>query len=271
MIKIAIRDDDVNFFTKVKDLDEVYKNLKNFPISLAVVPFVAGDNGACPESSNIDGKEHPIDQNIELIEYLQKEIKQNHYEILLHGITHEYQYVKGIKLSEMIYKNDNENLHTEIKRAKKYLEKTLKCKINFFVPPNNHILANGVKAIVANGMHLSGIIGYKLDRRLNKNYIKNYIKRWLFRIVHRYPYPGVLYYKTHLELNAFTFYSKEYAYNAYKLCKEKKLPMIIYTHYWYLRDNPTIKKDFMQFIEYIIEDGAIPSKLSECINQKGLK
>ena len=40
MIKIAIRDDDMNFFTKVEDIKVVYKNFNYFPISFAVVPYV---------------------------------------------------------------------------------------------------------------------------------------------------------------------------------------------------------------------------------------
>ena len=39
MIKIAIRDDDMNFFTKVEDIKVVYKNFNYFPISFAVVPM----------------------------------------------------------------------------------------------------------------------------------------------------------------------------------------------------------------------------------------
>jgi len=265
MIKLAIRDDDVNFFTNPQDLDEIYQEISDFPISLAVVPFVAGDNGSCPESGNISKDEHPIGKNKKLVSFLQEEIKKDHYEILLHGITHEYKYINSIKLSEMIHKDKNKNLFDEVKRAKKYLENTLNCKINCFVPPNNHISVNGVEAIIENNMHLSGIISHKVDRKITFKYIYNYIKRWIFRAVHGYPYPGILDYGTHFELNAFTFYNKEYIYKAYKLCKEKNLSMVIYTHYWYLRDNPKIKKEFIEFIQYAIKDGAIPSTISNCL------
>lgn len=33
MVKLAIRDDDANFFTKVEDIEFVYKDFEGFPIS----------------------------------------------------------------------------------------------------------------------------------------------------------------------------------------------------------------------------------------------
>lgn len=34
MVQLVIRDDDMNFFTKVEDIEFVYKNFGDFPISL---------------------------------------------------------------------------------------------------------------------------------------------------------------------------------------------------------------------------------------------
>ena len=52
MIKLAIRDDDMNYFTKVEDLEKVYVGFNNFPISYAVVPYVldVSTRGACPDT-----------------------------------------------------------------------------------------------------------------------------------------------------------------------------------------------------------------------------
>ena len=48
--------------------------------------------------------------------------------------------------------------------------------------------------------------------------------------------------------------------------------MVINTHYWHLRDNPKISEWFIEFIQYAVSDGAVPSTISQCINdrQKGL-
>lgn len=41
MLKIAIRDDDINYFTKVEEIEKAYKNIINkYPIGFAAIPFV---------------------------------------------------------------------------------------------------------------------------------------------------------------------------------------------------------------------------------------
>lgn len=40
MIPIAIRDDDMNYFTKVEDIEFVYKDFNKFHVSFAVIPAV---------------------------------------------------------------------------------------------------------------------------------------------------------------------------------------------------------------------------------------
>ena len=45
-VKLIIRDDDMNFFTKVEDIESVCSQIENFPISFAVIPCIlrAKDN-----------------------------------------------------------------------------------------------------------------------------------------------------------------------------------------------------------------------------------
>lgn len=73
MVKLAIRDDDANFFTKVEDIEFVYKDFEGFPISFAVVPHVmdVSTKGTC---SDTKGNTTPrdIDKNIELCLCLEK-------------------------------------------------------------------------------------------------------------------------------------------------------------------------------------------------------
>ena len=38
MVKLIIRDDDCNFFTRPADLQHVYRSIPNFPVTFAVVP-----------------------------------------------------------------------------------------------------------------------------------------------------------------------------------------------------------------------------------------
>ena len=40
MVKLIIRDDDCNFFTRPEDLEHVYRSISDFPVTFAVVPEV---------------------------------------------------------------------------------------------------------------------------------------------------------------------------------------------------------------------------------------
>ena len=265
MIKIAIRDDDTNFFTDSDDLLNVYSEINDVPISLAVIPYVSGDNGECPESKNIGQDKFYIDKNIELVKFLKEMVKTGRYEILLHGMTHEYKNICSVKTPEMINRAKDVNLCSDVLKAKKYLEVLFSCSISTFVAPNNAITTSGVNAVVNAGMNFSGIITYKKDRTLSIPYFKNYIVRWIFRIFEGVQYPGVLDYKTHFEINACSIYSYEYLIKMYSICKRKNLPLVINTHYWHPRDNPEIRSHVSMFIRYAIDDGAVPATISECI------
>ena len=90
-MKIAIRDDDINYFYKSKVIKNNYKDVDdNVPITLCVIPYVKGN---WIENTNIleelgplsiptsiikkirsDKKIYEIDKNEELIEYLKIEI-----------------------------------------------------------------------------------------------------------------------------------------------------------------------------------------------------
>ena len=71
MVKLAIRDDDTNFFTKVEDLEKVYNEFNGFPISFAIVPHImdVSTKGSCPDTK---GNTVPrnIDENQELCNWL---------------------------------------------------------------------------------------------------------------------------------------------------------------------------------------------------------
>lgn len=104
MVKLAIRDDDANFFTKVEDIEFVYKDFEGFPISFAVVPHVmdVSTKGTC---SDTKGNTTPrdIDKNIELCLWFREKYVRKECDILLHGITHQYKVDGNIRYPEMIW------------------------------------------------------------------------------------------------------------------------------------------------------------------------
>lgn len=266
MIKLAIRDDDLNFFSKVEDVVEMYKPLGHFPISFAIVPCVKDCNpeGLCPETK---GNTVPsfIGENKELVAWLREGLRKGSLDVLMHGITHEYHFTpKGEKIAEMIWRKEPD-LADIIGSFKSQLENQLDCKITVFVAPSNKISKYGLKCVVNNGMDFSGIVPITFNRDFTLINLSNYIRRWYYRIKDRLPYPNVLQYSDHKELNACTLQGYDYLVKMFKYCIKIESPMVINVHYWHLRENPEERKMLFSFIEYALNCGAVPATLSSLL------
>ena len=145
MVKLIIRDDDCNFFSRPDDIETVYSEISEFPVSFAVVPQVTDVFGGCPETKGNDTP-MPIGNNLELTEYLKERYAEGRCDILLHGITHGYKFdTKGIKIPEMIWREDDYKLEEEIRDNKAYLEDLFDVKIKCFVAPSNQIKKKPLK------------------------------------------------------------------------------------------------------------------------------
>lgn len=268
MVKLAIRDDDMNFFTKVEDIEEVYREIPDFPVSYAVIPTVmdVSTQGRCPDTK---GNQTPrwIGENTELISWLKKRLNEGKADVLFHGITHDYKYQDGKRLAEMQWRNEDE-LTIEIKELKKKLEDLLDYPISVFVAPSNKISKYGIRCVAANGMDFSGIVPISFERDFTLQNIKNFAKRWYIRVKDKYPYPNVLQYNDHKELNACLLQGYDYLVSMFNYCQRKGSPMVVNVHYWHLRDYPKEKAMLMDFINYAMDNGAIPTSLSELFRDK---
>lgn len=263
MVKLIIRDDDCNYFTRPEDLNYVYRSIPDFPISFAVVPDVTDVAGGCPETHG-NTIPHYVGDNIQLIEYLKGKLHSGKCDVVLHGICHGYLYKSsGEKIPEMIWRDEDPLLSETIGKWKSTFEELFDYPIKCFVAPSNQIMKNGIRAVYSNGMNFSGIIPLSFKRNLSIKSLYNYVYRWGVRTVNGFPYPGILDYGTHLELNAtnrisFAFLKKMYGY-----CSKHNLPLSINVHYWHIRDNEELYKGFFDFIKYALSDGAVPTKLSD--------
>ena len=264
-MKFAIRDDDISFFTTPEDLDAISHSLKGIPISLSVVPYtVSMHKSVYPYGEKQDNGiiEYDIANNKELILYLKEQIKQKKYEILLHGINHQYKEIDGAWISEMKWRSKND-LVINVRKAKEHLEGLFDCTIRTFAAPSNVIDKNGIQAIEESGLNFSGIIKFN-DREINPLYIKNFLYRWAYRLFMGVQYGGVLTYKQHKELAVYPANSYERLVKEYQLCKKRNNPFIIYTHSWYLMQNKSNRELLERMVEYLLADGATPVLMSEC-------
>lgn len=267
-MKLIIRDDDTNFFTKPEDIQEAYSDIPSFPVSFAVVPMVVDVIGGCPETKD---NETPrwIGDNKELTSYLRERVAQNACDILLHGIYHQYKFPNGVKTPEMAWRErETGDLDGIIGHYKTELEQLFNVPINCFVAPSNRILRKGVKAVYQNGMNYSGIIPISFDRDISFKSLKNYLYRWTIRLTTGLAYPGILDYGTHFELNACNQTNYDYLVKMYKYCEKIDSPMAINVHYWHIRDNKEHYRGFFDFIKFALDQGAEPSRMRDVFPQQ---
>lgn len=264
MIQLALRDDDMNFFTKVEDIEFVYKDFAGFPVSFAVIPAVKdiSTKGACPETRGNETP-RPFEENHELVAWLKAKLASCNADVLLHGINHDYKYINGERNAEMQWRDGEINLEQLILNHKRRLENALDYKISCFVAPSNKITKKCLNAAVSNGMDYSGIVPLNYERNLTFRNIGNYLKRWWHRAIDRLAYPGVLRYSDHLEVNACLLQSGKYLRGMFDYCERHELPMVVNVHYWHLRDNPSELEMLRSFImDYAIPKGAKPATVS---------
>jgi len=116
---IIIRDDDVCYFTDPEMLKLVHDPLLAFklPANLAVIPAVSStvSNELCKTSKRVKCTEKspqvfPISKNRKLIEFL----VGNRFEIMQHGLTHEF-FKRGLRIIPEFGIENNIELH---KRAR---------------------------------------------------------------------------------------------------------------------------------------------------------
>lgn len=267
MVKIAIRDDDTNFFTKVEDLEMVYREIPEFPVSFAVIPTVTDVStvGACPDTKgNIEPR--AVVENETLVCWLKNRVAQGRCDILLHGVTHGYKFVNEKRLPEMLWRSGQIDLEDVISRNREQLSKAFNYNITCFVAPSNKIAKDCLDSIARLGMDFSGIVPLSFQRPLTVRNIRNYALRMAVRALNHVPYPGILKYSDgHKEINACSLLSLDYLKNLFRYCQRHHLPMAINTHYWDLRDKPDHLSVLIDFVKWAVGEGAVPTKITDIL------
>lgn len=263
MAKLIIRDDDMNFFTKLEDVERVYSEIREIPVSFAVIPMVTDVStyGNCPDTK---GNAVPRDvlENTHLVSWIKDNLKNGKCDVLMHGITHGYKFISEHRLAEMEWR-DEPDLADKIIKYRDEMSRAFDYDIKVFVAPSNKISKYGIDCVSRSGMDFSGIIPLSFQRHFDKYSMMNYLKRWSFRFFKRLPYPGLLDYHNHLEMNACIIQGYDYLTRMYSYCEEKGLPMAVNVHYWHLRDNPQTLSWFIKFCKWALDKGAEPCTMTQ--------
>lgn len=286
MIDFAIRDDDINFWTKPQDLNNLYRELwqQQIPISFSIIPFcVATYHWGDPERfyQNPDDI-GDIANNKNLISFLKKLIDQRQIDLMLHGYCHLYRIRRKESKDELLA--TGENLHSIRKtvrgseliwlgeyrwksqgdlveqtiRGRNHLERILKTPIKVFVPPSNDLGKQAVKAIEGAKLNLSG----------GSNPIN--LKYWSFILREGNPYPYPIKVGKHWELTFYTLSPKvdfRQLKSQFDRCIKFKAPFVLATHHWELLKHPKMRTTFNQIIEYVQRVGANFRTISKIIEQ----
>jgi predicted deacetylase len=289
---LIIRDDDLSYWTKVDEIENVYKYLfeRKIKVSFAVIPFAVKmyNAGNFEKFYQDENSATPIDKNKKIVEYVKEKIKEGLVEIMLHGYNHLYRFEcdgriqiaskknlynarksgKNIKfIGEYNYGN-YDDLYKKTKEGKEYLEDIFKIKIYNFVPPSNQINKNGVKAIIDNNLNLSGLIGKIYNRENTLKGYFTYIDRIIFYLKNRnIIYPKIANYGKHSELVGYAITPStnwQKLYNQLEYCAIHNYPFQIATHYWELKGE--LKNKFYNVIDLILTKNYKSKFLKEVIS-----
>ena len=151
---ILIRDDDVNYFTKIEDLNRVYGFIfeRDIPINFAIIPKVDASAKTISNDYSNDsyepfipeefrGKENrfPINENHKLVKFF-KSLKNA--EFLLHGFTH-----KGLERNFEFEIEDESVIEEKLNKGSKIFELAFKKKPKTFVAPQDKFSLKSFLAI----------------------------------------------------------------------------------------------------------------------------
>ena len=197
---LALRDDDLCYFSKIKEIEKAYKDVWNvLPISFATIPFINPKNsiGGLDNVSKI--RDYPLGENKELTRFIKNKIKEGQISIMLHGYNHSnwpdgtYEY--NLKSFETLYERTL--------KGKQYLEELFDMALKTFVPPHGELSKQGDRAVVSNKLNIAGA---SLTSRIffRYDYLKNLAKVLIYK-KRNLPYPYLLKFSDHKEVWPFRF------------------------------------------------------------------
>lgn len=267
-MKIVFRDDDTCYYTDPAELEYAFGDLPNIPLSLSVVPFAAYTHaGTFPYARTRATEKYPdIAGNQTLVSYLKEGIQQGKFELMLHGIHHEYYETDADTWKTEMCLIPPDELRKGISESIKHLENVFDIKITTFIGPSNDIPANCAAILDNLGLHTNYMVTKHLNRHVSIDNIANYLRCNIFRLFTGQRYSDVLQYKNHQEICAFPFENYDKMVLQYEICKKFNQPLVIYTHYWSLNRNQNEKIEFNRFVDWIVKDGAKPVFMSQLWN-----
>lgn len=232
--------------------------MPDVPISISVIPYAAYEyRGTFPYKSvpPVEGYADIAD-NQALVSYLKKQTTSGRFSLMLHAINHEYHLRPDGEWDTEMQILPYQRIYDGILAGKNHLEQLFDVSISTFIGASNDISANCAAALDKIGLHTNYTVHRKFNRRFSIYNIANYLLCNTYRAVTHTRYAGVLRYHRHCEISSYPFEGLCKMKNRYKQCKKAGHPLVVYTHYWSLNSRPEEKAEFLEFINWVIADGA---------------
>ncbi len=261
-MKIAIRDDDLCFYSDYSSFRSIYRQL-GVPVSASVTPFAVPNHGdSFPFGDYPRDTQRSIEENPRLVKSLNEDVACGLVEILLHGYSHEYKFVDDHWVPEMLWK-EPDRIMQEMQSGKALLERTFNQPITVFVAPSNAINDKGIAACEALGLGFSGSPNRLADRKLSIRHIINVGKRHLERLLYGRPC-SVCHYKKHIEIPICGLADLSVLSKYFRQCKNHNWDMVLVVHYWRLLKYPNELRQLTDFISFVKNKGGKFCFLSDC-------
>ena len=294
-MRLAIRDDDTNFFTSPEELEACYADIWNeLPPTLCLISKVKGnwkhwvhqiykDKQATDWAAwTADNTPYPIEDNTALISFLKEKIKDGKLDVGFHAMYHrngdaelpqnrENNYVRGAEFFT------NRDMTGVIQKEVSHLDKLLQTQISVFTPPQNLLSEKGYKAVVNSGLNIcgGGIPFFKKEKTIKG--IINIAKIGLFKAQHRgIDYPYTLHYSKHNEISYHyplqPTTQLQTLINAFEQVRKFDGDFVLSTHYVEF-DYPmtydtkkTMKDVLMEFLDHVNKYKVEKMSLSQLLN-----
>lgn len=218
-MRLAIRDDDTNFFTTAEQLEACYKDIwGTITPSLCLISKVKGKwdhwvHQIYKDKQNTDWNAwenddtiYPIEENIALVDFLKIKIKERKLDIGFHAKYHRNEddtlpnevkqnYIRGAEFYT------NRDLTKIIQEEVNHLNDLLNTNISVFTPPQNLLSTTGYQSVLNAQLNIcgGGITFYKKQKDLSG--LVNIGKQLLFKLNNKgCDYPYVLEFSDHTEI-----------------------------------------------------------------------
>lgn len=247
---VALRDDDVSFFTDPDRLARVWAGL-DLHVTFAATPFMV-DSEECHARgrefgrSEIGRVEHPLRDNPGIIAYLRELVRDGKASVALHGCNHRY-HIDGDRLTGEFGSGTFDALYAAAERGRREVEALLGLPLDVFVPPDNAISRAGMQAIAAAGLrYVQRAFPLRIvDTPIKPAWVAQYARRMWHRTIH-----GTVYSRPYdngylVEAPAYLFKRSiplETMKRDFDLFHRLDLPFTIATHHWELEEAATRDK-----------------------------